>query len=109
MATVLVCGRQQRKTAMELVGSELQPESANNAINVHTDLSYIVHPFITGKKWFVVDGPMAQQVLKWYDRIPVQFNSADDTVNTLVRSYVGRTRYSFGWADFRFVVGSNPS
>lgn len=109
MATLLIVGRMNRKVALELTGSELTPESANNAINVHSSLQTIVHPYITGKKWFVVDGPMALMTLKWFWRLMPTFGVEDDNSSTLMRSYFGRMRYSRGWSDFRFVVGSNPS
>lgn len=109
MATHLIVGRQQRSTALKLTGSVLEPETANNAINTHTGLTAVVHPMITGKKWFVVDAPMALMSMIWYWRIPAYFDSADDKAKTLARSYFGRMRYSFGWQDFRWVVGANPS
>lgn len=109
MATHLVVGRAQRMKALKLTGSTLEPESANNAVNTHTSLTPLVHPFITGNKWFVVDGPMAQMQMLWYWRLQASFGSDDDVATTLVRSYFGRMRYSFGWQDFRWVVGSNAS
>lgn len=109
MATHLVVGRAQRMKALKLTGSTLEPESANNAINTHTSLTPVVHPLITGNKWFVVDGPMALMMMLWYWRLQAAFGSDDDTSKTLVRSFYGRMRYSFGWQDFRWVVGSNPS
>lgn len=109
MATHLVVGRANRKTALELTGSELTPESANNAVNVHGGLQTIVHPYITGKKWFVVDAPMSRMNLKWFWRLQPQFGVDDDVSSTLMRSFFGRMRYSRGWTDFRWVVGSNPS
>jgi len=109
MATHLVVGRQLRTTAFKLTGSQLEPETANNAINTHTGIIPIVHPMISGKKWFVIDAPMAQQALLWYWRIQAQFAAAEDQSSTLVRSFFGRMRYSTGWQDFRWIVGSNAS
>lgn len=109
MATHLVVGRQMRMTALKLTGSTLEPESGNNAVNTHTSLTPIVHPLISGKKWFVVDGPMAMMQMIWYWRIQAYFDVDDDKATTLVRSFFGRMRYSYGWQDFRWVVGSNPS
>lgn len=109
MATHLIVGRENRKKAQELLGSPLNPETANNAINTFTNLQLIVHPFITSKKWFVVDAPYARRHLKWFNRILPTFGMDHDTSTTLVRSYFGRMRYSFGWTDFRWVVGSNAS
>ncbi|MBZ0294505.1 MAG: Mu-like prophage major head subunit gpT family protein [Anaerolineae bacterium] len=109
MATHLVVGRQNRQKALQLTGSPLNPESANNAINTNMGLTPIVHPMITGKKWFVVDGPAAEMQMLWYWRLRAMFGADQDTSSTLMRSYFGRMRYSFGWQDFRWVVGSNPS
>ena len=109
MGTHLIVGRNQRMKALKLTGSQLEAESGNNAINTHTSIIPVVHPMITGNKWFVVDAPMALRTAKWYDRVTPEFFSDDDIVNTMVRSYVGRMRYSYGWSDFRWVVGSNAS
>jgi len=109
MGTHLVVGRQLRQTAYKLTGSTLEPETGNNAVNTHMNLTPIVHPMISGKKWFVVDGPMAMRMMIWWWRLQADFDSDDDKAKTLVRSYYGRMRYSKGWQDFRWVVGSNPS
>lgn len=109
MPTHLIVGYANRKKALELIGSELTPESGNNAVNTHAGLQLIVHPMITGPKWFVVDNGMSQRTAKWFDRLATTFGSTDDMANTLSRSFYGRMRYSFGWSDFRWVVGSNPS
>lgn len=109
IATHLVVGRAQRMKAIKLTGSTLEPESANNAVNTHTALTPLVHPLITGNKWFVVDAPTALMAMLWWWRIPAEFDSEDDKGKTLMRSFYGRTRYSFGWQDFRWLVGSNAS
>lgn len=109
MATHLVVGRAQRMKALKLTGSTLEPESANNAVNTHTSLTPLVHPLISGNKWFVVDAPMALMAMIWWWRVPAYFDTDDDRSKTLMRSYFGRTRYTFGWQDFRWLVGSNAS
>ena len=109
MPNLLVVGRQQRKTALELTGSELTPESGNNAVNVHAGMQTLVHPMISGKKWFVVDTLLSLRMCKWYNRVLPAYAGTFDAGNTLVRSWYGRMRYSVGWSDFRWVVGSNPS
>jgi phage major head subunit gpT-like protein len=98
-----------RRTALELVGSELTPENANNAINVHQGMQVLVWPELTDTNaWFLVDSTMARRFLKWYDRIPVEF-AAEQSFDTMLRKYRGYMRYSFGWSDFRWIYGSNPS
>jgi phage major head subunit gpT-like protein len=109
MATHLVVGRQLRATAIKLTGSTLEPESGNNAVNTHTSIIPVVHPMISGKKWYVIDASMAQQSLLWYWRVRPEFAAAEDESSTLIRSFYGRMRYSMGWQDFRWIVGSNAS
>lgn len=109
MPDTLLVPRALRKTALELVGSPLTPESANNAVNVHSGMNLVVWDFLTDTNaWFVLDSAMAKRYLKWYDRVPVEF-AAEDSFDTLVRKYRGYMRYSYGWSDFRWVIGSNPS
>ena len=109
MPDVLVVPRALRKTELEIVGSEKQPENANNAINVHAGMSVIVDPYLTDTNaWFVVDSTMARRYLKWYDRVMPEFAATGD-FDTLIRKYRGYMRYSYGWSDFRWVIGSNPS
>lgn len=109
MATHLIVGRGQRSKALKLTGSTLEAETGNNAINTHTGIIPVVHPMITGNKWFVIDAMQSRRAAKWYDRIEPDFYATWDSGDTLVRSFWGRMRYSFGWSDFRWVVGSNPS
>lgn len=109
IATHLVVGRAQRMKALKLTGSTLEPESGNNAVNTHTNIVPVVHPLITGNKWFVVDAPRAMMSMLWWWRLPAQFGSDDDASKTLVRNYFGRMRFSKGWQDWRWVVGSNAS
>lgn len=109
LPTLLVYGRQNRKKARELVESELSPEDANTAMNVHMDLRGLYVPLISGKEWFVVDGEMAQRMLIWWWRKQATFDFVDDKGNTNARKFWGETRFQFGWQDWRFVVGSNPA
>lgn len=109
MANVLVYGRQNRKKARELVESELSPEDGNDAINVHMDLMGLYVPLLSGKKWFVCDQQMALRMMLWFWRKVPVFDMVDDRGNTNARKFWGETRFDFGWKDWRWVVGSNPS
>lgn len=109
MPNLLIVPRALRKTAHELVESPLTPEDANTAVNIHEAMQYLVVPWLTDTNaWFVVDTIMARRYLKWYDRIPVEFAGMED-FDTMNRRYRGYMRYSYGWSDFRWIVGSNPS
>ena len=108
MPNLLIVPRALRKTALELTGSELTPENANNAMNVHRGLQTLEWPYLTDvNAWFLVDTTMAARYLKWFDRTPVEF-AAEQSFDTMLRKYRGYMRYSFGWSDFRWVYGSNP-
>lgn len=106
MGNLLVVPWQLRKTAFELVESELTPENANNAANVHSGIQFMVWPFLTSSTaWFVLDGGMSKLWLKWYDRIALEF-AAQDSFDTLIRKFRARRRLGLGWSNFRFLVGS---
>lgn len=109
MPNTLIVPRALAKTGRELVGSPLNPETGNNAINVHSGMNLIVWEYLTDSNaWFVADSTLMKRYLKWYDRIMAEFAAADD-FDTFIRKYRGYMRYSFGWSDFRWVIGSNPS
>lgn len=109
MPDLVIVPRNLRKKAHELFGSPLDPESANNASNVHAGMNWFVWPYLTdANAWFIVDSAFAKRVLKWYTRIPVEFAAQND-FDTFMRKYRGYMRYSYGWSDWRFIIGSNPS
>lgn len=109
IGSLVVVPRALQQQAKKLFGSELDPESANNAVNVHGGLNWIVWPFLTdANAWFLLDEAFAKRVLKWYARISVEF-AAENSFDTFQRKYRGYMRYSKGWSDWRFLVGSNPS
>jgi hypothetical protein len=108
MPDTLVVPRALRKTALEIVGSDKQPENANNAINVQAgQWNIIVDPYLTSSTaWWIVDSTLSRRFLKWYDRIGVEFAGTQD-FDTMIWKYRGYTRYGFGWSDFRFVYQGN--
>ena len=109
MGNLLIVPRALRKVAHELTESELTPESAENASNIHMGMQYVVWPFLTDSNaWFVVDTTLAKRYLKWYDRIGTEFGAEQD-FDTFQRKYRGYMRYSKGWSDWRWIIGSNPS
>lgn len=97
-------------TAFELVRSQRDPETADNAENLfYRSLQMVVWDYLTdANAWFLIDSVLAKRYLKWYDRISTEFGATGD-FDTMQRKYRGYMRYSFGWSDFRWVVGSNPS
>lgn len=116
MPDTLVVPRALRKTAIEILASEKVPENANNTANVQNSRyafqggwNLIVDPYLSDTNaWFVVDSTMARRYLKWYDRIMPEF-AAEGDFDTLVRKFRMYMRYSYGWSNFRWIIGSNPS
>jgi hypothetical protein len=110
MPDTIIVPRALRKTALEIVGSEYQPDSANNAINVQAGIwRVVVDPYLTDSNaWFIVDSTLANRFLKWYDRVTPEFAGTQD-FDTMIWKYRGYMRYGYGWSDWRWVLGSNPS
>jgi hypothetical protein len=110
MPDTLIVPRALRKDALEIVGSQLDPASANNAINIQAGVwRVVVDPYLTdANAWFIVDSAMANRYLKWYDRITPEFTGTQD-FDTMIWKYRGYMRYGYGWSDFRWICGSNPS
>lgn len=106
MPNVVIVPRALRRVIKELVESELMPDNANNAINVHTELQYLVVPRLTSDTaWFVMDQAMARRMFKWYDRLmPMPWMSFDRDKDVIKQA--AKMRYSWGWSDFRAVAGS---
>lgn len=106
----LIVPRALRKTALEITRSPQVPENANNAINVQSgEWTVIVDPYLTDTNaWFIVDSTLSRRYLKWYDRVGVEFAGMQD-FDTMVWKYRGYTRYGYGWSDFRWILGCNPS
>jgi phage major head subunit gpT-like protein len=110
MPDTLVVPRALRKTALEVTGSELVPESANNTMNIANGAyNVIVDPYLSDSAaWFVVDSSMARRYLKWFERIPLEF-AAENDFDTLIRRYRAYNRFSYGWSDFRWAARSKAS
>jgi hypothetical protein len=106
---LLVVPNELWKTAMELSGSPQEINTAENQINVFEGLTVVRLKRLTdANAWFLIDSELMKQSLKWYWRVQPEFSSIED-FESFVMKYRGYMRYSFGWSDFRWIVGSNPS
>jgi phage major head subunit gpT-like protein len=98
-----------KKTAHEITQSELLANSAENNANFFRGLQYKAWNRLTDTNaWFLIDSRMMKRYLKWYWRRRPDFKATED-FDTELRKYAGFMRYSYGWSDFRWLVGSNPS
>jgi len=70
----------------------------------------IVWDYLTDTNaWFLIDSRLAKQHLLWIDRIPLEFQMDPASDFRLEARFRGYMRYSYGWSDFRWVYGQNPS
>jgi hypothetical protein len=98
------------ETALVEVGTQLDPNSANNAINVNKGRFQVVSwDYLTDSNaWFMIDSILKSQHLVWLDRIAPEFQSQRD-FDTYQGKFAGYHRFSRGFDDWRFIAGSNPS
>jgi len=98
--------------ALVIARSINDPTSDTNAINPQMGRFQVVpwHYLTDSNAWFMIDSTLMKMGgLEWYDRVPVGIGlkgGQDTTVKAYWRSYM---RYSYGWSDWRWVAGSNPS
>lgn len=94
------------KTAHEITMSTNIANSAENNANFFRGLRYVSWNRLTDSTaWFLIDTRMMKRYLKWYWRRRPEF-VMDKDFDTEQAKFAGFMRYSFGWSDFRFIVGS---
>jgi len=111
MGNTLVVGDYWKKTAMQIVGSELEAYTDENQMNYFKDenLRVLYNPWITGKKWFLADRELMKQNLNWYNaRDPRKIEYVDD-FDTEVGKYKAVGMWSKGWDNWWFLFGNNPA
>lgn len=92
-------------TALEIVGSVLDPASANNAINAQAG-RFTVIPWARlsdTNNWFMADSVMRQQAANWYEREALEVMMVDESTTHVV--YELKLHYSFGVDDWRWIYG----
>jgi len=101
------------QTAKEiLLTTQNKPNTADTVVNyVNTFLRDVIvwHYLTDANAWFLIDSGLAKRHLLWVDRVGMEF-ALDPTSNfRLEARYRGYMRYSYGWSDWRWVYGCNPS
>jgi phage major head subunit gpT-like protein len=109
---LIICGDYWEKTAKQICGSEKEPYNADNQKNIYKDeLTYLVNPYITGKKWFLASAEVMKggEGLNWYTaRDPRKVEYKDD-FDTEIGKYKCVGMWSKGWDSFYWVFGHNPA
>jgi hypothetical protein len=97
-------------TALTIVRSVNDPDTANNAINPQAGRFRVMvwHYLTDANAWFMMDSGRRRQHLRWYDRIPLEFAREQD-FDTLITKFRAYMRFSLGWTDWRWIYGNNPS
>lgn len=106
---MLIVPLQLEEKAFELINSKGKVDTAQNNANFHQGkYKLVVWPnYLTAPtKWWFVDSELMKMFLLWFDREAVQFFK-DRDFDTLQAKYAGYAYYSFGWSDWRWVLGSN--
>jgi hypothetical protein len=110
--SLIVCGTYWEKTAKQICGSDKEPYTADNQKNIYSDeLTYMVNPHITGKKWFLAEPALMKggEGLNWYwARDPYKVEYVDD-FDTEVGKYKCVGWWSWGWDTWYWLFGCSPS
>lgn len=97
--------------ALELVGTALDPESANNTINTLRGRYRVqAWDYLTdADAWFMVDSPLKEEHLVWLTRVAPQFMGGKLDESTMIAHYTGYSRYSRGFDAWQWIFGQKPA
>lgn len=105
-----------RDTCKKLFGSDKEAFTADNTENVYKDFEFMVHPLITGKKWFVVNkkamkGGAGLNMFMRQDPRSLERDgaAARGDFNTEMLSWKAVGRWVWGWTNWFWVYGQNPA
>jgi hypothetical protein len=105
-----------RDTCKKMFGSDKEAFVADNQDNVYKDFEYVIHPLITGKKWFMVNKELMKggSGLNWFMRkdprsLQRDGDAAKGDFNTEILSWKAVGRWVKGWTNWFWVMGENPS
>jgi len=93
-----------------IISSKGEPETAENNANVHFGKYKMIRwdELTAQKAWFMVDSRLMKKNLLWFDRVKLELNQ-DTAFNTYEARYSAYMRYSYGWRDYIWIYGNNPS
>lgn len=97
--------------ADEIVKSMKDPGSANNTYNPQGNGRWTVTDweFLTDtNNWFMMDSKNAKQWLVWFDRVPIEFQKAEE-FDSFVAKWRAYCRYSYMWLNWRWIAGAEVS
>ena len=98
-------------TALEIVNSVLNPDNANNTINPQYQRFRVMvwHYLTDSNAWFMIDESLMRMSLDWFNRVPFSVYLRDGDDRTVMAYWRAYQRFSYGFSDWKWVAGSNPS
>lgn len=106
---MLIVPHQLEEKAYEIINSKGKVDTAQNNANFHQGkYKLVVWPnyLTSATKWWMVDSELMKMFLLWFDREPVQFFK-DRDFDSLQAKFAAYAYYSYGWSDWRWVIGEN--
>lgn len=96
------------ETAWEIVNASGKLDTADNNPNFNKGKYKIISwDYLTDtNNWFMADSKMMSMYLKWFDRIPTEFNK-DKDFDTYLSKWSVYSRYSYGFSDWSWIYGQN--
>ena len=96
------------EAAWEIVNATGKMDTADNNPNFNKGkYKVIVWDYLTdSNNWFMIDSKMCKMYMKWFNRIPVEFNK-DKDFDTYISKWSVYQRYSYGFSDWTFIYGHN--
>lgn len=105
-----------RDTCKKLFGSDKEAFVGENQKNIYKDFAFIVHPLITGKKWFLANkelmkgGAGLNFVIRRDPRtLERDGAAAKGDFNTEILSWKAVGRWVKGWTNWFWIYGNNPA
>jgi phage major head subunit gpT-like protein len=110
MGDTLLVPPELEQTAWEIVNSQTEAYTADNTANFWKGrYKVIVWDYLSDtNNWFLLDSKYTKLFLKWFDRITPEFNK-DKDFDTYVAKWSTYTRYSYGFSDWKWIIGSQVS
>jgi hypothetical protein len=94
--------------AWEIVNATGKMDTSDNNPNFNKGkYKIIVWDYLTdSNNWFAIDSRMCKMYLKWFNRIPTEFNK-DKDFDTYISKWSTYCRYSYGFSDWTWLYGHN--
>lgn len=96
------------ETAWEIVNASGKLDTGDNNPNFNKGkYKVIVWDYLTDtNNWFMVDSRMSKMYLKWFQRVPTEFNK-DKDFDTYLSKWSVYSRYSYGFSGWSWLFGHN--